>query len=535
MSLVVTVPAKLTLFGEYAVDVGGSALGIAIDQCNMKLIVEISEKESFPDDVCKRLFQTACSRLNRPYRDFIDLKITSTIPKGMGSSSALCVGLAVIAFEYYGMTYTKEDLYQLALAMERIHFSPLFSGMDTRICIEGGCIRQCGEEFIHVNIPDTVTLSVFVIDDQLESPKLRFNGKGGSKLLNEKHITRIDRIIHDFSMNPEGVHMIRDLFRKNQYILRQIEVSTPENESIIDHICSSAKISGSGKVMIGYGVCDYADFVCKKVKDGVQSNSPIPLYLARLQFQLIFVQPMIGNASAPMNILINEDVSITLSDMRVNIRVHFIPLIDVRENVITNERIDRFLEDINPIKTTRIHVETVKGSSNDEASLYCALVGAIGTALDISSILSYEESKYWIETWCTIGHGRACRSIYPGAVLRNLQSRNFQCYNYVDFIIEWESITRDGINLTLDRHNIIMHGESNHNVNECKSMPNDGFVEKFIKFRNDANMNAFIICEAKAHVLTKRNHESQIRDWLTENKFIFVMNIHFDVGLRMYE
>lgn len=132
-------PAKLVLFGEYAVLGGGEALGMQVPELKLQVrYATSSDANLLPMDLTARLWTAMSFASQRQPPAPFAIESTIPISYGLGSSAALCLALMSIAEkELYPRGLALEERFALLKNMETI-FHTASSGVDPMICAAQG-------------------------------------------------------------------------------------------------------------------------------------------------------------------------------------------------------------------------------------------------------------------------------------------------------------------------------------------------------------------------------------------------------------
>lgn len=594
--ITVRVPGKIILFGDYAVCHGAPGISVGVDKyITMTCDVRGDDKEHFSLIQLRDLFMMALELLEQKYIEPVQMTLESDIPtgKGFGSSSALCVGISVLAFEYAGIKFTNEEaLYKLALDLESKYFNSSPSGIDTMTCINGGCIMFRDGKIIESLDPSHLVVSMY---DTGQTHRTCTDNIQMSVALVDRAKDLVTKAREHFY--DEDVTTLKTLASKYHCILDDLGVSCTSNYEVIYHKNQYAKISGSGNggimIVISDNDNEYkADEVLKYAKHGMHiQEDDMPLYLSRLQYRLRkhnAIDDLINNnksgcASAPANIALikywgktydrlqsplNSNISLTLSELRSYTRVH-ISKENEHKNTFTSPKLESFLERINPYNDTNIVFESANNFPTgcgiaSSASGLCALVGAVGELLDVKKILGHD-ARYWYENWSRLGSGSACRSLYKGFVSWETDNKITQHetkMDLVDIVVVFDpfkkeiasSLGHDSVNTSLFQKfrlpntvtqtyprvclgikegrvqdivdDVEMDSMMIHAIMQTASDKNDGylneksmsFIEKFITFRNNHELNAMFTFDAgpNPHIIIERKHLKRVQEWITK-------------------
>jgi len=291
-------PGKLMLFGEHAVVYGIPSIVTAVDQ-RISVEVEKNGVDAFhleaPDlglaaysktigDLGKKQLPKAVRFIEMFYKRFLDkypqkegIDVTTrsdfSASYGFGSSSAVTVAFAKALTSLYGIELSKKDLFNLCYQTV-IDVQGVGSGFDIATAIWGGTIYYVAPAKV-VEVIEILDLPIVVgyTGVKADTPTL-IRMVQGLRAKNKKKIENI------FNLTGEIVNMARvgmergdwelvgGLMKKNQKLLRKLQVSSVELEDLIKAAEKSgaygAKLSGAGG-----GDCMVA-VVSGENKDGVE-------------------------------------------------------------------------------------------------------------------------------------------------------------------------------------------------------------------------------------------------------------------------
>jgi len=264
----VRAPGKCIVFGEHAVVQGAPELLFAID-LTTQLFVRPSETTRLNSDA-------EASRRNAYFRSALDIAWTngppvevravSRIPKaaGLGSSAALVAGLAA-AFASAAGGIDRPGLAQRSFEIER-GAQGVGSPGDTSTAVAGGFVAVNGGpgepiwtvrapdhrwEVRRVNDPGWVWVVAYTgiphsTADAVRAVGARLNAPGGPELLEEFRRVASEGI--DAVGAGDRVRAA-SLLRRNQELLREVGVSHPRLEALIEAAAPAAeasKLTGAG-------------------------------------------------------------------------------------------------------------------------------------------------------------------------------------------------------------------------------------------------------------------------------------------------
>ncbi len=277
--------AKTILFGEHAVVYDEPAIAVPI--LNTRTFVSIQDTH--------RPFRIISEsiRLNRTYDELIPgsglqvllkiimehfglaelpkatLRVRSSIPiaSGLGSGAALSAAIIRAFAEYYGREVPVETVNEIAYEVEKVyHGTP--SGIDnTTIAYEQAIIFSKPSGFMPLHA-DLERLNLLVIDSGIRSRTIDVVSDVRANFTkNELIIREIGNLVRssvEFLEAGDAAELGR-LMNENQRLLREIDVSSPELDQLIElgvsHGALGGKLTGAGRggnILILAGDRDHA-------------------------------------------------------------------------------------------------------------------------------------------------------------------------------------------------------------------------------------------------------------------------------------
>lgn len=165
-------PAKILLFGEYAVLLGHSALGIPYTKYSGKLSTEehckgnISEYLNFLQELALPFLKS--ENLNFLLNNKVGYDSDIPIGYGMGSSAALTAAIYDYCKKEKIDTHPLSDLQDRLATMENF-FHGKSSGFDPLVTLLNTPILKSTEKVESINLPlDTLNLNIYLFDSNLK-------------------------------------------------------------------------------------------------------------------------------------------------------------------------------------------------------------------------------------------------------------------------------------------------------------------------------------------------------------------------------
>lgn len=269
-----TASGKIILFGEHAVVYARPAIAVPVFQVRAEATVELSRQEEVTidaadvprrynlhdapdDDPIATIIRLTCERLKVEPKNF-SVRIRSTIPvaRGLGSSAAVSVAVVRALGEFFGRALSRKEVSALALRVEILHHGTP-SGIDnTVVAFEQPIyfVKDKPFETFRVARPFLIAIA----DTGIASPTKIAVGDvrrawESDRARYESLFDQISAIVREAREVIENgqVTALGSLMLKNQELLNEIGVSSPEIESTVDAALGAgaegAKLSGAGR------------------------------------------------------------------------------------------------------------------------------------------------------------------------------------------------------------------------------------------------------------------------------------------------
>ncbi|MEZ4322434.1 MAG: mevalonate kinase [Myxococcota bacterium] len=235
-----TAGGKLILCGEHAVVHGHPAIAIPVglhttveyEACDGPLEVEHElwspRDEDRLDEALAKLFPDGGARL----------RITSDLPVGVGLGSSAALSVAVAR----AMGTPEEEVADRAMAMERVfHGDP--SGLDVAVAMKGETLWFIkGKPFRVIPSPPCAVVAVDSGTGGDTAEMVQRVKDGGLKA--EEVLADIGALVHAARAVMEDPVSLGELLTENHGYLRQLGVSTPTLDQVVD-LCLGAKAHGA--------------------------------------------------------------------------------------------------------------------------------------------------------------------------------------------------------------------------------------------------------------------------------------------------
>lgn len=418
--IIIKVPAKINLFGEYIVSFGKEGAAISIDKWIIAQIEESSKEEVIYNNESINLLYNH-ERFKKKCKIVI-LKNDIPIGKGLGSSSAF-FSLIACSHLYIEGIVNKNSIFNLSLSLER-EINPKCSGIDNAASIFGGTILYKKESGVKIrnNLFDTI----YLFDS------------------NQKHNTKIGtEYTNNLNLNMNKLE--NESQKCKQYLLQNnknkffsscidyykilkniINIETPSMKKINDEI-SNVKSTGSGNggFMFSFEKQNKYDLEVKYTEVGLiiddQRYLKNSLYLKPKISSILPEIGKIGTSSAPSNIALlkywgkkkncqqiatNPSISMTISGFR-----SFTKLTCKKGYKEPKTRIDRFLSNILNSVDRHLEIETYNNFPTG-TGIASSASGFAAATLAYAKMVNQEKNNYFLSHWSRLGSGSACRSIY---------------------------------------------------------------------------------------------------------------------------
>ncbi len=270
----VSAPGKIILFGEHAVVYARPAIAVPVFQVRAQATVEPSRQEGVTidaadvshryslrdapgDDPLATIIRLTCGRLSVEPKNF-SVQIRSTIPiaRGLGSGAAVSVAVVRALGEFFERALPREEVSALAFQVEKLHHGTP-SGVDNTVVAFGQPIYFVKDqpfEPFQVARPFLIAIA----DTGIASPtKIAVGDVRRAWETDRAHYEALFDQIGVIAREARGViedgrvTALGSLMLKNQELLDQIGVSSPEIETLVDAAIGAgaegAKLSGAGR------------------------------------------------------------------------------------------------------------------------------------------------------------------------------------------------------------------------------------------------------------------------------------------------
>lgn len=281
--------AKIIITGEHSVVYGYNALVMPVNSLYTNVTIEPSNTWEIESDIyfgplhlvpnnlknIQQLILATMIKINR--FDTFKIIIDSNIPNhcGLGSSAAVSCGIVKAIYNYYQLYLSKEKLISLIQVAEKIAHGNA-SGIDSAIVTYQKPLwynRNDGMEIVNINYDATL----LIVNSQIKSSTKEAVMVVANNVLYNNSQKKLDKIgdlsnqIKQELINPTSIQYFGDLLNQNQMLLRELGVSHPNIDVLIDKLlgagCYGAKLTGSGLGGCVFGLCrrNEADEIIKKL------------------------------------------------------------------------------------------------------------------------------------------------------------------------------------------------------------------------------------------------------------------------------
>ncbi|MCX8062948.1 MAG: mevalonate kinase [Anaerolineales bacterium] len=271
-------PAKIILFGEHAVVYGRPAIAVPVTALQTRAIVRADPHASHgqvhllapavqldawldelePNHPLRRVVELTAQELGAAYIPACQITIQSTIPvaSGLGSGAAVSVAVIRALAAYLGRALPDETVSAIAYEVEKIHHGTP-SGVDnTVIALRKAVFFARGQPIQPLRVGRPFLL--LIADSGIPSPTALTVGEVRSAW--QQNPTHYEALFDQIAAivvqarslieNGSSDHL-GDLMNRNQTLLRELGVSSPELERLIHAALRAgalgAKLSGGGR------------------------------------------------------------------------------------------------------------------------------------------------------------------------------------------------------------------------------------------------------------------------------------------------
>lgn len=268
-------PGKLMLFGEHSVVYGNPCIACAIDRrldvylkesCSGIVLNCMGKRDTYPSDKFNFLSKVIEKFIERYGRQDFEIS-TTTLGKGLGSSSATVVAGIKALDTFYGSMMSKEEIFDLGFDVVK-EVQGLSSGYDIAVAVYGGVIfYEKGKTRMLEN--DVNDIDLIAINTGIHSSTVEIVNEIKEKKQNNEEIIEgifktISEIVKraEISIKNKNRKELGVLMKMNHGLLNAIGLSNIEIENLINEIedyTYGAKISGAGRG-------DYIIAICKEGK-----------------------------------------------------------------------------------------------------------------------------------------------------------------------------------------------------------------------------------------------------------------------------
>jgi len=289
MTITVTAPGKIILFGEHAVVYRRPALAVPIN--NVQATVTVSKLMAMPGEIqvdapgVGLSSSLAVLRANHPLAAAIkgtlsalsiarppacNVRIESTIPiaAGLGSGAAVSVAIIRALSSFLGTPLPDDKVSSLAFEVERLHHG-MPSGIDNTVISYNKpvfFIKGMPLEFVHIGWP-----FVIVIGDTGISSSTK-ETVGDVRRAWDNNSEKLERVFDQIAIVVEegrqaiecgNISALGPLMDENHALLKELGVSSPELDRLTEAARGSgaqgAKLSGGGRGGNMIALVDLAD------------------------------------------------------------------------------------------------------------------------------------------------------------------------------------------------------------------------------------------------------------------------------------
>ncbi len=255
MSITCFAPGKVILSGEHSVVYGHPAVAMAMNLGVSITLKRINGASKLLNESVDHRLWNAMLEVVPPTGVSVHLESTLPMGKGMGSSAALSIALIRAMGELQGKTYSLTQQIELGHRIET-HFHGTPSGLDHTVSVLGkGILYQKTSTTPNITPFNIPILNLLAVDSGTQGNTLQMveqvrNAMSPTQNRIIEHIGSISRDIFQELTGNVSLDALGKLFNKNHQALKNLNLSTPNIDLIVDSAldCGAygAKISGSG-------------------------------------------------------------------------------------------------------------------------------------------------------------------------------------------------------------------------------------------------------------------------------------------------
>jgi mevalonate kinase len=312
-------PGKIILFGEHAVVYGRPAIAVPIEQVQVKAIItpginqppgnviiqapninlEALLSELASDHPLAAAVHGVFSTLSITRPPALKIRISSTIPiaAGLGSGAAVSVAIIRALSDFLGHRLTDDQVSIMAYEVERLHHGTP-SGIDNTVVTYRRPIyfqRNNEQQVEYKTIDISQPFTIIIADTGVPSPTSISVGDvrhawSEQTEYYENIFDEIADIVKEArkAMSAGNIEKLGELMNANQRFLRDLDVSSPELENLVQASLSAgamgAKLSGGGRG--GNMIALTSSIQAGKVIDSLQDAGAVRVINTRINGDL---------------------------------------------------------------------------------------------------------------------------------------------------------------------------------------------------------------------------------------------------------
>ncbi len=273
---------KVLLCGEHAVVYGHPAIALAVDRGTDVGLTRHDGPTTVQSPHTDPRVSDAVLRVLPPEGMRVEVSTDLPVGRGMGSSAALAVALVRAKAALAGEHLDLDAVYEAAMPIERaFHGNP--SGVDVAVSARGGCLWfERGRDGAVRQPLEIGDVQLVVLDSgHAGDTAALVAGVAAGRPGNDAALAAIGDLVHQARSALHDPDALGAILSENHARLREIGVSTPQLDDLVQLACSAgacgAKLSGAGGGGIVLAVTREPDAVLRAAEGaGVSAFGCVP-------------------------------------------------------------------------------------------------------------------------------------------------------------------------------------------------------------------------------------------------------------------